>query len=220
MSNSWTLSWALQPHLMKGRRVILVTVDDQDTIGLASYAPPAVAGMSPTRLAPGVFGYKTGATLSVWPPERSVGSLAVSDKDFHVVLDPHVMPTSAAPETAAIHYKATRSSVRHETMVFASVTLGNVAISAKMNMTDVVASESFCTMPYACGRAAGNLLLSSAARWIARAVPDTILLCDALGRSVTVEDVMPVLEMTAMGGKKFRLNLQAQNEIRFTQVNG
>lgn len=203
---------------MKGRRVILVVADDAASIALDSYEPPAVMGLQPTRLAAGVFGYKTGATLQVWPPDRTVATVPVKDKDIHVVLDPHTIPTSVASETASIDYRVKLCTLKGVADVRASVALGSFTLASKLTVSD--SSCAHATLPYACGIVAGHLLQSAAARWFIKATPETVKLRDAIGRSATMESVMPVAELTAMGGKKFRLNPASRDEILFSEVRG
>lgn len=221
-------SAALEPVLNTGARVLLVTADSDDAIGLNSYTPPVVPGQVPQRIAAGVFGYKSGATLLVWSADRHVKNLPNVSAPFHIVLDPMLGIAHAAvwnAVTFAIRWGLTHAptgamgmSVTAKTGIPGSKF--EIAIRAKFGIELVLDKGSkHLTVPYVCGLATGRLLESKVGSWLVYRKPSTVVLRDALGRATTLDDLDPVAEVSALG-KKFRLCGEVENEIRFVEVRG
>lgn len=241
MTASWSASWLLGLALAPGKRVIYVTDTSEDAIKLPSYEPPHVQGQTAVRLGPGVFGFKNGSTLQVWPPDRHVGSVPNIAAPFGVVIDPVMIPLSAilTPSAAASVPLASMSmSIRYvvrwglnevSTMdmglsCVASVTVPgtdvSVAVRTKVSIHAIRdPGATHLTMPFVCGNALGALLHSKVAKWAAMPAPESIKLVDALGRVTVMSDVMPAAEISAMG-RKFRLRPEVSDEIRFTEIHG
>jgi len=222
-------SWLLEPAIKSGARTILVTdVTDAD-LALPSYVPPPLPGMKPSRLGPGVFGYKSGATLQVWPPDRHVRNLPNIAKPFRVVLDPVIVLAAYAPYVVALRYTVRwglNEVSTQEMGMSCTAQVGiadsdfSVAARAKISIAAIRAPDSsHLVMPHVCGYAAGLLLQSKVGRWLADPMPATVVLNDALGRRVTLNDVMPVLDISAIG-RKFRLCGEVADEIRYVEIHG
>lgn len=229
MTTAWGVSWLLEPAIKAGHRVIFVTDESDESIALQSYEPPGLFGIKATRLGPGVFEYKSGATLQVWSYSRHVSNLPNVSKPFHVVLDPAVLSPGLAPMAMTIGYVVRwgLTEVSTQEMGLSCTATTGIANSdfsfgarAKVSIEAIRSKgSSHLTMPYVCGHAAGMLLDSKVGKWLAMPAPAKVVLRDALGRAFTMDDVMPVLEITATG-KKFRLCAEVSSEIRFTETHG
>jgi hypothetical protein len=229
VTTAWGTSWLLEPVLKSGSRVVLVTdVTDAD-LALQSYEPPAVPGTKPTRLGPGVFAYKSGATLQVWPPDRHVRNLPNSSHLFRVVLDPTILDSKLAMVAMTISYTARWGLNELSTQEMGLTVTARTGIAgsdfavgsrSRVSIQAVrAAGSSHLTMPFVCGNAAGHLLQSKVGKWLAEPMPATVVLRDSLGRSAQMHDVMPMLNINAMG-KKFRLCAEVSTEILFTEIHG
>ena len=224
MTTAWGVPWLLEPTINKGGRVLLVTEDTRETIEQVNYEPPSVFGRKATRLGPGVFGYKTGATLLIWPQDRGASSLPNIAKQFHVVLDPVILQGELAAVAMTIRFSARWRSETLGLVVTAAAGIANsgFSVAAFMEVANAAVSDPSAhhlTMPYLCGRAAGSLLNSKVGKWLAIPSPERVVLRDALGRAFTMDDVMPVVELSSMG-KKFRLCAEVSHEIRFVETHG
>lgn len=243
MIASWSVSWLLGLALAPGKRVIYVTDASEDAIKLPSYEPPHVQGQTAVRLGPGVFGFKNGSTLQVWPYDRHVSSVPKIAAPFHVVIDPILIPQSALltpsasstpPIPLAAMSMSTRFVVRWGLNEVSTKEMGlscvasveipdtgvSVAVRTKVSIAAISdAGSTHLTMPFVCGNALGVLLQSKVARWITSKAPEPIKLVDALGRVTVMSDVMPAAEISAMG-RKFRLRPEVSDEIRFTEIHG
>jgi hypothetical protein len=229
VTTAWGTSWLLEPVLKSGSRAVLVTDVTDEDLALPSYEPPTVSGMKPTRLGPGVFGYKSGATLLVWPVNRHVSNLPNSSHLFRVVLDPSILDPQLAMVAMTISYTARwglneLSTVEMGLSVTARTGIAGsdfaVGSRSKVSIQAIRDKGSaHLTMPFVCGNAAGNLLQSKVGKWLAEPMPATVVLRDSLGRSAQMHDVMPTLDISAMG-KKFRLCAEVSTEILFTEIHG
>jgi hypothetical protein len=229
VTTAWELEWALGLALSKPRRVVLVTDITDQTLEKLGYVPPNVVGQKPTRLGPGVFGYKTGATLLVWPHTRHARNLPNVGKPWQVLLDPAILAPEHASLVATIGFQARWTlggGDFEEGGMFVTAMAGiahtDLAVASQHKVTAATMSSpgsSHLILPFLCGCAVGSLLASKLGNWLAKPEPATVVLHDALGRRAQIDQVMPTLELHAMG-KNFRLCAGVAHEIRYVEVHG
>lgn len=239
MIAGWGVSWLLESVLAPGKRAIFVTDVTEADLALPNHEPPHVQGMSYMRLGPGVFGYKNGSTLQVWPADRHIRNVPNISAPFGVVLDPGLIPFAAtaplsgsaplAPTAMAVTFvvrwglnEVSTQEMGMSCYARAGIKGTDFVMASRVKISVQALHEKnthYMTMPYVCGNALGQLLQSKAGQWLVSPAPATVKLCDSLGRVVTMDDVMPTPEIVAMG-KKFRLRVENTAEIQFTEIHG